>query len=121
MLFVCVDVLTGKDQSSLIVIGLIALFIGYLPGGLIGTFLRLFRGDGGDGVSPVQRSLADYALAARTRSTPRHPPARGSQPSEFAERLLTGSRAMTLDGARLEVERDHQAIWWVRRGARREL
>lgn len=90
VLFVCVDVVTGKDQSSLIVIGLIALFIGYLPGGLIGSGLRLFRGDAADGGSPVQRSLAEYALARQAIDVA-PPPGEGLEPSKFAERLLSGS------------------------------
>ena len=47
-------------------IGAIALFIGYLPGGLIGTVLRFVRGDG-IWPSPAQRSLA--AFAAREDQT----------------------------------------------------
>jgi branched-chain amino acid transport system permease protein len=92
VLFVSVDVLTGKPQSSLVVIGAIALFIGYLPGGLIGTSLRLFRGDGVEaGTSPLQRSLASYAVKqAEVTTAPE--PGTGLQPSVFADRLLTGGR-----------------------------
>jgi branched-chain amino acid transport system permease protein len=89
VLFVVVDVLTGKDQSSLIFIGGIALFIGYLPGGLIGTALRLVRGDGSDGPSPVQRSLARY-VAEQRRAETMPEPGTGLAPSPFAEKLLTG-------------------------------
>jgi branched-chain amino acid transport system permease protein len=90
VLFVAVDVLTGKDQSSLIFIGGIALFIGYLPGGLIGTALRLVRGDGSEGPSLMQRSLANYAKAQRRIDVPPEPGA-DLEPSAFAEKLLSGS------------------------------
>lgn len=90
ILFVSFDVITGKDQASLIVIGLIALFIGYLPGGIIGTLSRLVRGDGTE-ASPMQRSLA--AFAKREREIVIAPsPGAGMRPSRFADRLLTGSR-----------------------------
>ncbi|MBV9484594.1 MAG: ABC transporter permease [Frankiaceae bacterium] len=90
-LFVAFDVLVGKDQASLIIIGIIALFIGYLPGGLIGSLLRWFRGDSTDEASPMQRSLVAYALVQqRVESAP--PVGDGLEPSAFAERLLTGSR-----------------------------
>jgi ABC-type branched-subunit amino acid transport system permease subunit len=89
ILFVAVDVLTGKDQSSLVAIGFIALFIGYLPGGLIGTVLRFFRGDGIDDVSPAQRSLAEYAMA-RQREADAPPPGTGLEPTAYAEDLLAG-------------------------------
>jgi branched-chain amino acid transport system permease protein len=90
VLFVAVDVLTGKDQSSLIVIGFIALFIGYLPGGIIGTVSRLVRGDGTE-ASPMQRSLADFAIRQHEVVTA-PPPGTGMRPSKFADRLLTGGR-----------------------------
>lgn len=90
-LFIAVDVLAGKDQASLVAIGAIALFIGYLPGGLIGTALRFFRGDGIDDVSPAQRSLADYALA-RHHKAAAPPPGTGLEPTAFAERLLAGRK-----------------------------
>ena len=91
VLFVVVDVLTGKDQSSLIFIGGIALFIGYLPGGLIGTALRLVRGDGSDSPSPMQRSLANYAAAQKRIETP-PPVGEDLRPSNLADRILAASR-----------------------------
>jgi len=90
VLFVAVDVLTGKDQSSLIFIGVIALFIGYLPGGIIGTLSRLMRGDGME-ASPMQRSLAAFAIRQHEVVTA-PPPGTGLRPSKFADRLLAGSR-----------------------------
>jgi branched-chain amino acid transport system permease protein len=89
-LFVAFDVLVGKDQASLIVIGLIALFIGYLPGGVIGTFLRWFRGDADGEVSPMQRSLAEYAINLKHEEIA-PPPGEGLQASAFAERVLSES------------------------------
>jgi branched-chain amino acid transport system permease protein len=91
VLFVAVDIVSGKPGSSLVAIGAIALFIGYLPGGLIGTALRFFRGDGIDDVSPAQRSLADYALA-RQRKAGAAPPGTGLHPTAFADRVLAGDK-----------------------------
>jgi branched-chain amino acid transport system permease protein len=89
VLFVAVDVAVGQEGASLIVIGGIALFIGYLPGGLIGAVLRFVRGDG-IGPSPAQQSLARFAVArAQAQSTP--PPGTGLEASRFAERLLQRS------------------------------
>jgi branched-chain amino acid transport system permease protein len=90
VLYVAVDVATGRTNSSLIVIGAVALFIGYLPGGVIGSVLRIFSGDGIDDVSPAQRSLAHFALERRRRETA-PPPGTGLQPSAFAEKILVGS------------------------------
>ncbi|HWA65943.1 MAG TPA: ABC transporter permease [Mycobacteriales bacterium] len=87
-LYVAVDVATGKTGSSLIVIGGIAVLVGYLPGGLIGTVLRYVRGDG-VGPSPAQRSLAAFA-ARRAAVEHAPPPGHDLQPSAFAERLLAG-------------------------------
>jgi branched-chain amino acid transport system permease protein len=87
-LFIAVDQATGKTGSSLIVIGGIALFIGYLPGGVIGTVLRYVRGDG-VGPSPAQRSLAAFAARqAAVEEAP--PPGHDLQPSAFASRLIAG-------------------------------
>jgi branched-chain amino acid transport system permease protein len=91
VLFVSFDVLVGKDQASLIIIGLIALFIGYLPGGVIGSVLRWVRGDAVDGASPMQRSLANFVLEQRKVDTA-PPPGTGLRPTAFAEKVLTGSR-----------------------------
>jgi len=91
VLYVSVDVLTGHPQSSLVVIGIVALFIGYLPGGVIGSLLHVFRGDGLDSVSPAQRSLARYA-AEQQRKANLPPPGADLQPSGFADRLLAGER-----------------------------
>jgi branched-chain amino acid transport system permease protein len=89
ILFVSVGVISGKADSSLVAIGFVALFIGYLPGGLIGTTLRFFRGDGIDDVSPAKRSLAEYALA-RQREDAAPPPGTGLEPTAYAEDLLAG-------------------------------
>jgi branched-chain amino acid transport system permease protein len=91
ILYVSVDVITGRTNSSLIVIGLVALFIGYLPGGVIGSVLRVFRGDGIDDVSPAQRSLARFA-AEHHRAATRPAPGTGLEPSRFASELLAGGR-----------------------------
>jgi branched-chain amino acid transport system permease protein len=87
ILYIAVDTATGHQGSSLIVIGSIALFVGYLPGGVIGTALRFVRGDG-IGPSPAQRSLAAF-VAARARAEQAQP-GEGLQPSRFAGRLLAG-------------------------------
>ncbi|HEX3898646.1 MAG TPA: ABC transporter permease [Mycobacteriales bacterium] len=88
-LYVSVDVATGKTGSSLIVIGAIAVLVGYLPGGVIGTVLRYVRGDG-VGPSPAQRSLAAFA-ARRAAVEDAPPPGHDLQPSAFASRLIAGS------------------------------
>jgi branched-chain amino acid transport system permease protein len=90
ILFVSFDVIVGKDQASLVIIGLIAIFIGYLPGGIIGTLSRLMRGDGME-ASPMQRSLADF-VKRQHEVIVAPPPGTGLRPSTFAGRLLTGSR-----------------------------
>jgi branched-chain amino acid transport system permease protein len=87
ILYIAVDTATGHQGSSLIVIGSIALFVGYLPGGVIGTALRFVRGDG-IGPSPAQRSLAEFVVA-RTRAEQAQL-GEGLQPSRFAGRLLAG-------------------------------
>ncbi|MGN6475264.1 MAG: hypothetical protein ACTHK4_16665, partial [Mycobacteriales bacterium] len=69
----------------------IALFVGYLPGGVIGTVLRFVRGDG-VGLSPAQKSLADFATA-RAREEAAPPPGHDLQPTRFAEGLLSGSKS----------------------------
>jgi branched-chain amino acid transport system permease protein len=86
-LFIGVDVGTGQTGASLIVIGAVAVFIGYLPGGLIGTVLRFVRGDG-VGPSPAERSLAAFA-ASRAKADAAPPPGYDLQPSAFANRVLT--------------------------------
>jgi branched-chain amino acid transport system permease protein len=91
VLFIVVDTATGHRGASLIVIGAIAVFIGYLPGGVIGTVLRFVRGDG-VGMSPAQKSLADYAVA-RAEAEAAPPPGHDLQPTRFAESLLTGRGA----------------------------
>jgi branched-chain amino acid transport system permease protein len=88
-LYIVVDNATGQHGASLVLIGLIALFIGYLPGGLIGTVLRFVRGDG-IGPSPAQKSLADFALA-KARADRAPAPGTGLQPTGFAQRLLSRS------------------------------
>ncbi len=88
ILYIVVDTATGHAGSSLIVIGAIALFVGYMPGGVIGTVLRFVGGDG-VGPSPAQKSLANYALA-RARAEQAPPPGADLQPSRFAEGLLAG-------------------------------
>jgi branched-chain amino acid transport system permease protein len=91
VLYIAVDVAVGQRGASLVMIGAIALFVGYLPGGLIGTVLRFVRGDG-VGPSPAEESLAKFA---RARAAIEHaPPAgEGLEPSTFAKQLLapTGS------------------------------
>jgi hypothetical protein len=91
VLYVVVDVVSGNDQASLVAIGVIALFIGYMPGGIIGSVLRFFRGDGIDDISPAQRSLAAYALRQQQKAKA-PPPGSDLQPSAFAERVLAGER-----------------------------
>lgn len=87
VVYIAVDVAVGQRGTSLIVIGAIALFVGYLPGGLIGTVLRFVRGDG-IGPSPAQQSLAKFALARR-RIEAAPPPGHDLEPSRFAKGLLS--------------------------------
>ncbi len=87
IVYIAVDVAVGHSFASLIVIGTIALFIGYLPGGLIGTVLRFVRGDG-IGPSPAQQSLGAFA-AARARAETAPPPGHDLEPSPFAKGLLS--------------------------------
>ena len=89
ILYVAVDVAVGKTGASLIVIGAIAVCVGYLPGGLTGTILRFVRGDG-IGPSPAQRSLAAFA-AARAKVEEAPAPGHDLQPSAFARRIIAGS------------------------------
>jgi branched-chain amino acid transport system permease protein len=97
VVYISVDVAVGHNFASLIVIGAIAVFIGYLPGGLIGTVLRFVRGDG-IGPSPAQQSLAKFARAlAQVDQAP--PPGQDLEPSSFAERLLAGAALSSGDRA----------------------
>jgi branched-chain amino acid transport system permease protein len=89
IVFIAVDVAVGQHYASLVVIGTIALFVGYLPGGLIGTILRFVRGDG-VGPSPAQLSLAKFARA-RAQMADAPPPGEDLEPSRFAKRLLAGT------------------------------
>jgi branched-chain amino acid transport system permease protein len=80
-LFVLIDQFTGQDQSGLFVIGLLGIFIGYLPGGVVGTASRLTRG----GI--LRRSLQSYLEAeAERRAQP--PPGTGLEPTAFARELV---------------------------------
>jgi branched-chain amino acid transport system permease protein len=97
VVYISVDVAVGHNFASLIVIGAIAVFIGYLPGGLIGTVLRFVRGDG-IGPSPAQQSLAKFARA-RAQVDQAPPPGQDLEPSSFAERLLAGAALSSGDRA----------------------
>ncbi|HVV74821.1 MAG TPA: ABC transporter permease [Mycobacteriales bacterium] len=88
IVYICVDVVVGQRGSSLIFIGAIAIFVGYLPGGLIGSVLRFVRGDG-VGPSAAQQSLAKFALARR-RAEQAPPPGSDLQPTAFASSLMGG-------------------------------
>jgi branched-chain amino acid transport system permease protein len=86
-LFIFFDVLANRDGASLFVIGLLAVLIAFLPGGLVGTATRLSRG------TAVPASLRHrYAEAAdRPRKSAVNPaPDVGPQPapSRFARELL---------------------------------
>jgi branched-chain amino acid transport system permease protein len=89
ILYIAVDVAVGQRGASLIIIGAIALFVGYLPGGIIGTVLQFVRGDG-ISPSPAQQSLARFARA-RAQADDAPPPGHDLAPSRFAERLLAGT------------------------------
>jgi len=84
-LYVAVPRLTGQDvQSAVGIFGLLALFLGRLPGGLVGQAQRL-------------PALATTALGAawrdaRRRQRPDAPPAPALVPSPFARRLLADAR-----------------------------
>jgi hypothetical protein len=58
---------------------------------VIGSLLRVFRGDGIDDVSPAQRSLSRFAAERQRRATAAAPGA-GWEPSRFAIELLAGGR-----------------------------
>jgi branched-chain amino acid transport system permease protein len=88
VVYIAVDVAVGQNFASLIVIGTIAVFVGYLPGGLIGTVLRFVRGDG-IGPSPAEESLAKFARArAQVEHAP--PPGEDLEATPFAKRLFAG-------------------------------
>lgn len=77
-LYVALDAVTGVEGASLLVIGVLALLIGRLPGGLVGSLLR--RRVGGSGQRPRGRPVEPEATA-------------DLEPSPFARRVLTGPRA----------------------------
>ncbi len=85
LLFVVLDAALGPGASTL-VIGLLALFMSRLPGGLVGTALDVVR-------RPVASAAAArayaQALPAGPPREPEEPPAPASVPSDFARRLLT--------------------------------
>jgi branched-chain amino acid transport system permease protein len=92
-LFIYFDVLFNRDGASLFVIGLLALLIAYLPGGVVGTFYRFVR----EGAVP--RSLMARYIEARERAASRfgpEPDAPSAQPamttSPFAKQLLEERR-----------------------------
>jgi branched-chain amino acid transport system permease protein len=68
IIFVGLDALIQRQGASLFIIGLVALFIPFLPGGLVGTFLRLGEG------ALVPRGLQRKWAAARATAleTPAH-------------------------------------------------
>jgi ABC-type branched-subunit amino acid transport system permease subunit len=79
-LFVVLDVVLGQGASTL-VIGILALFVSRLPGGIVGTLLSVREG------GSLPASLArGYAQARRPVMT--EAPVVPLQPSAFAEQLL---------------------------------
>ena len=83
IVFVVTPVLTGQQGSSLFVVGLFAMFIGQLHGGIIGTLSRAMGG--------VRASLV-HRVRAQSEPDIAPPTGTGLRPSSFATRVLTGSR-----------------------------
>ena len=80
-LFVVLDVLLGQGASTL-VIGILALFVSRLPGGVVGSLLGLRQG------ARVPRGLAQAYLQARPGRSVPPPEAPVLVPSAFATRVL---------------------------------
>jgi branched-chain amino acid transport system permease protein len=86
-LFIFFDVLAKRDGASLFVIGLLAVFIAFLPGGLVGTVTRLTRG------AAVPASLrAKYTAVQDLPRKPTVEPGPAPAPSTFAQKLLEQGR-----------------------------
>jgi branched-chain amino acid transport system permease protein len=88
IIFVGIDALAKHEGASIIVIGTIALFIPFLRGGLVGTFLRF--GEGG----LVPRGLMRRYAAAKTSALETPSPVATESPlvaSELAREVLVGS------------------------------
>ncbi len=83
ILFVVLDAFAGRDGTSTIVIGLLALFVGRLPGGLIGGTRALLSKDW------VPAGLGRRLDAAKDRPPP---PGTGLEPSDYARELLAANR-----------------------------
>jgi branched-chain amino acid transport system permease protein len=84
VLFVGIDKLAGHDQVGFFVIGLCAVFIGYLPGGLVGTVSRLTRGG-------ILRQSFQRFLDTEQARAGAPPPGTGLRPTAYARQQI-GSR-----------------------------
>jgi branched-chain amino acid transport system permease protein len=80
VLFVALDLVLG-DGGSILVIGVLALFMSRLPGGIVGTALTVIRGE------RLPQQWADAYVAA-TKPAPVEQPGPPLEPSEFAQRVL---------------------------------
>ena len=65
ILFIGLDALFAREGISFFIIGLLALATPYLPGGLVGTFLRIRRGI-------IPPALAESYMAARSARAEEH-------------------------------------------------
>lgn len=88
-LYVGLDALTGTAGASTGLIGLLAVFSGYLRGGLVGTSLRLVQS------GRVTRGLRERYAGVLDGDPPPHDPPADDElaPSPLARELLTGSRS----------------------------
>lgn len=84
-LFVVLDVALDPGASTL-AIGILALFVSRLPGGIVGTLLELARG------ARTPAGLTEAYLQARRRSALLPEPAEPLQPSSFALQVLAERR-----------------------------
>lgn len=83
-LFVILDVVLGQGASTL-VIGILALFVSRLPGGIVGTSFSLRKG------RRLPAGLVQvYAGALRGAPPSSEPAPAAPEPSEFAQRVLEG-------------------------------
>jgi branched-chain amino acid transport system permease protein len=91
-LFVVFDAVLSQDGASQFFIGLLALLIAFLPGGLVGTFLRFAR----EGAVPrglyERFSVAQENSVGRKPVPPREPPPPAYVATPLARELITGKR-----------------------------
>jgi branched-chain amino acid transport system permease protein len=81
VLFVVLDLVLG-DGGSILVIGVLALFMSRFPGGIVGTVMSVVHGE------RAPRRLGEAYMAAMAPAEPDYPE-EPLQPSEFAQRVLS--------------------------------